>query len=344
MILSYLLKLKGIGMNIKYRAKIIILAVFLILLLPALALSDIIYLEDGSVIKGEIISVTEETIIIKTDMGVLEIDKDKITKIEFEDKTGNEEAKLRKEIKDALKGIIEDDDIVIIIIKKGSDETDDNGNDEDDEDLIEVHNEGNEDENDGVNNNEDYHRENDDENNNEDYENNDEENYYWENDNNENNSGSYVEEEVMFSLGYLYYFDYFKIPINYSSSGTQLEGVSLRLTTMDSWLGFSINVGISDIIIPISVLTTLKMPDWGLTPFVSAGFTYNIITVISNDIYNYIDPYFYDLPLLYGLELFMFGNFLSIQAYARQSILDLIYYPNSNYAYIKWGITLYFNF
>ncbi len=104
-IYDLLMLIKHRGINIMKRLILLImLTTLFILLFPIIASADIIYLNDGTEIRGDIIEVTNETITIKNDDGESIIDKANIIKIIFEDKEeqDTEYSKLRDTIKSKL--------------------------------------------------------------------------------------------------------------------------------------------------------------------------------------------------------------------------------------------------
>lgn len=91
----------------------------ILLLLPAINLfADTLYLKDGSVIEGKIISVTDSNVTIENDLGTLIINKENIEKIEFTETEEEltEEEKLREKIKEKLKELGIEEDVIIIIV------------------------------------------------------------------------------------------------------------------------------------------------------------------------------------------------------------------------------------
>ena len=59
-----------------------LLTLFFILIAHNLALADVIYLKNKSQIKGKVSEVNQDMITIKTDYGLIHIDKDKISNID----------------------------------------------------------------------------------------------------------------------------------------------------------------------------------------------------------------------------------------------------------------------
>jgi hypothetical protein len=57
--------------------------IFILLLISISIYPDSIYLSNGNLVTGEIISLTEDVIKIKTKDGILEVDKNKIVRGEF---------------------------------------------------------------------------------------------------------------------------------------------------------------------------------------------------------------------------------------------------------------------
>ncbi len=103
--------------------------VLLIILIPVTAMADIIYLIDGSIIKGDIIEINEDNIIIDTKAGELTIDKADIERIEFEfeEEEKDEYTEMRERIKEELEKLgkdnTEDVIVVVVVIEKEPEET-----------------------------------------------------------------------------------------------------------------------------------------------------------------------------------------------------------------------------
>ena len=62
----------------------LICVVFLLVVFSSVVFGETIYLRDGSVVTGDIIKTTADSIVVKTDYGDLTISKDKIERIEYE--------------------------------------------------------------------------------------------------------------------------------------------------------------------------------------------------------------------------------------------------------------------
>jgi hypothetical protein len=184
-------------------SKILLLIALLVFMFPVILMAaDTVYLKDGSVIKGEIISITETTVVIKTNMGIIEIDKNTIEKIEFDAKTSkpekedNNEDESREQVIEDLQDILEEDENTIIIIIDKSDEKDDEEEVEEiiydeEEDVVEVIDEEEEiieviDENENEEENMDM-----DENEDEDFNWEEDNNYNWEDDDEEYDYGNH---------------------------------------------------------------------------------------------------------------------------------------------------------
>ncbi len=100
-----------------------LIIIFFILLIPSIAFADTIFLKDGSVIKGDIIEVKEASVIIRTNVGIFEIYKSNIERIEFEFKQPQEESKdndiytqIREKVKEALENLQGDENTPVIVI------------------------------------------------------------------------------------------------------------------------------------------------------------------------------------------------------------------------------------
>lgn len=61
------------------------LVVVAILLIPVLTLGEVIYLKDGSTIKGKISAIEADTLYVDTDYGQIRIPKDKVLRIDYSD-------------------------------------------------------------------------------------------------------------------------------------------------------------------------------------------------------------------------------------------------------------------
>ena len=64
---------------------VITVAILAILVIPILALGEVIYLKDGTSIKGKIVEVESDTLVVDTDYGRVRIPKDKILRIDYSD-------------------------------------------------------------------------------------------------------------------------------------------------------------------------------------------------------------------------------------------------------------------
>ncbi|MFW5799284.1 MAG: hypothetical protein ACOCV8_00605 [Spirochaetota bacterium] len=170
----------------KNLAKIIFI-VLLLLFIPALAMADTIYLTDGSVIVGDIINITNDTIMVKTDMGILEINKSNIEKIIFEIVPDSDEE--REKIKNELEKMKDEGDsnIDIVFKKDGEEVAEEETEEEAEEEEEETEEEAEEEEEtEEDNENNDYEWENEDENNNYNNENNNNNEHYWNNEGKKN--------------------------------------------------------------------------------------------------------------------------------------------------------------
>ncbi len=86
---------------------LLIILVSALVMLPLISYADVIYASDDSKIEGEIISVGDDVISIKTDKATIEINYEVITKIVFIFDEGGENKENREKLKDKLKQIIE---------------------------------------------------------------------------------------------------------------------------------------------------------------------------------------------------------------------------------------------
>jgi hypothetical protein len=366
-------------MQCKKKIKLLFI-VMLLLLIPILSQADTIYLNDGSVIIGEIIEISETLVIIKTTNGILEINKDDITKIEFEPVVDNstepqDDEIDRDEVIDELEDLIKDDSNTIIIIIKTE-------NEDEQENDIEENTETN-DEEDSINENETDDNDNDDFNWDDENEtdDNDNDDFNWDNENetddNDNDDFNWDDDTGYrqgyrnnwdFSLGFISVLDFF------SGIGEPyfVWGISARMINFDS--PFSFNFGFNmghNVIIDYytnSTTYTLIAEYWGIY---SIGAEFRLLYKSSN-----INPYIgaslsfhhlympfatladnygaLALTLTGGVEFFFF-RFLSIQLYLRKHISlgleDLtfgLYYDQSFYDALfenfQFGATFYLNF
>jgi hypothetical protein len=340
-----------------------VLLVLILVLIPILGLADTIYLLDGSVIIGEILEITDDTVTIKTKMGILEIDKENIERIEFEELPEEEiddDEKLREEIKESLKDMVDEENIVIIIIKE--EEKEDEKSNGDDKELpendVEDVNETEEDIEEETNqdNKVDFHNESE---NQENIENNDNDITDWEydydNEKNEGNDDDYnwaddeghkdnskdkdhdVFTTPVFSLGFSsigYLDDY----------GDLLQfGFSFRYI-IDGWIGINGDINLSYDYIDwtsFSVGMSLLVPNWKFTPIGFANVSYEMF-------YDYYyENSFEGLTgsVGGGFEWFIF-NWMSLQWYIKKYFVIEEEYGNSRVfeQNLFTGIVLYINF
>ncbi len=331
-----------------------IFIVLVLVLIPVLVFADTIYLIDGSVIKGEIIEITDDTVTIETKMGTLIVDKENIQKIEFDDLPEEEEIdpdeKLREEIRESLKDMVDEENIVIIIIKEEEKDIPENDT-ENDKDIPE--NDMNDNEiinNDKENNNQDveFHNESDN-NDNEgnitdweyDYDN--EDDYNWADNDDNNNDKDYTDDDEdyvgksVFSLGFS------SIGVLEDIAELYQFGISLRFL-LDGWFGITGDINYGSTFTEwtsYSLGLIMLIPSWKFSPLV--------ISAISYDQYY---SYYYDdsyegvtASIGGGFEWFML-DWLSVQWYVKK-----YYSLNTHYGSTRaiednfyTGIVLYLNF
>ncbi len=346
-----------------------VLFVLILVLIPILGLADTIYLLDGSVIIGEILEITDDTVTIKTKMGVLEIDKENIERIEFEElpeEEIDEDEKLREEIKESLKDMVDEENIVIIIIKeKEKEDEQSNGDDKElPENDVKDENEKNETQEDleektNQNNKVDFHDESE---NNDNMENNDnkdnditdweydydnekddgnDDKYNWADNEGQKNNSKDKDHNVfttpVFSVGFssIGYLDDFSDIIQF--------GFSFRYI-IDSWIGINVDINFSNDYIEWTSYSggmSLLVPNWKFTPIAFANISYEM----------YYDYYYENSfegitgSVGGGFEWFIF-NWMSLQWYIKKYFVIEEEYGNSRVfeQNLFTGLVLYINF
>lgn len=360
----------------KKLAKTIII-ILILLIIPLTAIADTIYLKDGTVIKGDILNITETTVVIKTDEGILEIDKNDIVRIEFDPKEVEEESEeesdeeTREDIEEILEELLEDEENTIIIIIKPKDkdeDEDENENIEEDEEEND-YDEDDYNEDDMENNNENENIEEDED----DYEENEEEENDWNNeydwDNDEGGDHHYVSTmgDLVLSVGFVSVVDFF---YNFNTP-YYVWGISVRV--MDSLgvplsFNFSFNMA-NNVLVNYNVGTTEYtllaeywciyslgaefrfLPHLLLNPFVGANISFHHLMMPFSSISNHYGAFAFTLTG--GIEIFIVRE-LSVQLYLRKHFpigLDAsfgLYYDPAFYealfSNIQFGFTVYLNF
>jgi hypothetical protein len=242
-----------------------------------MAMADIIYLTDGSIIKGDIIEINEDNIVIVTKAGELTIDKADIERIEFEfeEEEKDEYAEMRERIKEELEKLGKEntEDVIVVVVvieKEPEEEVEEVENEEPEEEVEEVENEEPEEEVENNEAEEEVWEVNENEADEENYEwennNNNDENPQW--DNNDNNQDDYdwPEEEDQqfgdngfvafnveagFNLNWNFYFYYFyslySFDLGVSMGDSTYMTLSFGFPTIDEGLfdytGFAFDYG-----------------------------------------------------------------------------------------------------